>query len=134
MQYGYRVVEDMKDGLLHYMDDHNIEHLSDLVGLANKNIIPAEQLDRTYKVYPEIDVDKCVGCERCVISCCDGAHQAMEWDEETRKPKCNHDKCVDCLLCALFCPVEKTISLNHFFRPSLKPLVPGWASRSVTVL
>jgi len=117
MQYGYRVVEDMKDGLLHYMEDNNVEHLSDLVGIANKNMIPAEQLDRTYKVYPHIDSDKCVGCGRCVISCYDGAHQAMEWDEETRKPSCNHDKCVGCLLCGLVCPVG-AISMGELeFKP-----------------
>ena len=105
MQYGYRIVEDMKNGLEHYMEEQGVDHLEDLVGLANKNIIPAEELDRDYIVYPEIDKDKCVGCGRCVISCFDGAHQAMEWNEETRRPNCNHDKCVGCLLCGLVCPV-----------------------------
>lgn len=105
MEYGYRIVEDMKNGLQHYMEEQGVDHLEDLVGLANKNIIPAEQLDRDYKVYPEIDLDKCLGCGRCVISCYDGAHQAMEWDKEKRRPKCNHDKCVGCHLCALVCPV-----------------------------
>jgi len=105
MEYGYRIVEDMKNGLMHYMEEQGVDHLEDLVGLANKNIIPAEQLDRDYKVYPSIDLDKCIGCGRCVISCYDGAHQAMEWDKETRKPKCNHDKCVGCLLCGHVCPV-----------------------------
>ena len=81
------------------------DRLEDLVGLANKNIIPAEELDRDYIVYPEINNDKCVGCGRCVISCYDGAHQAMEWDKEKRRPSCNHDKCVGCLLCGLVCPV-----------------------------
>ncbi|MFA6796571.1 MAG: NAD-dependent dihydropyrimidine dehydrogenase subunit PreA [Bacilli bacterium] len=118
MQYGYRVVEDMKDGLLHYMEDNNIEKLSDLVGRANDNIIPAEQLDRTYKVYPNIDLDKCVGCGRCVISCYDGAHQAMEWDEEKRQPKCNHDKCVGCLLCGLVCPVGAISKGEVKFKPN----------------
>jgi dihydropyrimidine dehydrogenase (NAD+) subunit PreA len=105
MEYGYRIVEDMKNGLMHYMDEQGVDHLSQLVGLANRNIIPAEALDRDYKVYPEIDLTKCVGCGRCVISCYDGAHQAMEWDKDKRQPKCNHDKCVGCLLCGHVCPV-----------------------------
>jgi dihydropyrimidine dehydrogenase (NAD+) subunit PreA len=105
MEYGYRIVEDMKNGLMHYMEEQGVDHLEDLVGLANKNIIPAEALDRDYKIYPSIDEKKCVGCGRCVISCYDGAHQAMEWDKDTRKPKCNHDKCVGCLLCGHVCPV-----------------------------
>ncbi len=112
MQYGYRVVEDMKNGLMHYMEEQHVDHLSELIGLANKNIIPAENLDRDYKVYPEIDLDKCVGCGRCYISCYDGAHQAMEWDEEKRRPHCNKDKCVGCLLCGHVCPVG-AISLGE---------------------
>lgn len=105
MQYGYRIVEDMKNGLMHYMEEQHVDHLKDLVGLANKNIIPAENLDRDYKVYPEIDEEKCIGCGRCYISCYDGAHQAIEWNDETRKVSCNKDKCVGCLLCRLVCPV-----------------------------
>ena len=106
MQYGYRVVEDMCNGLMHYMEDKGVDSLHQLVGLATKNIIPAENLNRDYIVYPEIDLDKCVGCGRCYISCYDGAHQAMEWDEEKREPTCNKDKCVGCHLCALVCPVN----------------------------
>ena len=98
--------EDMKNGLMHYMEKAGIDHLSELVGLANQNIIPAESLDRDYIVYPKIDEDTCIGCGRCYISCYDGAHQAMEWNAETRIPKCNTDKCVGCHLCALICPVH----------------------------
>lgn len=60
-----------------------------MIGLANVNIIPAEELDRSYIVYPQIDQEKCVGCGRCYISCYDGGHQAMEWDEHSRTPHCN---------------------------------------------
>lgn len=109
MQYGYRIVEDLCDGLLHYMEEQNVDTLDELVGLANKNIIPAEELDRDYIVYPSIDEDKCVGCGRCYISCYDGAHQAMQFNKETRKPFVDKDKCVGCLLCSLVCP-SKAIS------------------------
>lgn len=106
MQYGYRVVEDMKNGLMHYMEEQGVDSLEQLVGRANANIIPAENLNRDYIVYPSFDEEKCIGCGRCYISCYDGAHQAIEWNEETRKPHCNTDKCVGCHLCALVCPVS----------------------------
>ena len=53
MQYGYRIVEDMKNGLEHYMEEQGVDSLMDLIGIANGNIIPAEELDRDYVVYPE---------------------------------------------------------------------------------
>ena len=106
MQYGYRIVEDMKNGLEHYMEEQGVDSLMDLIGIANGNIIPAEELDRDYVVYPEFDTEKCIGCGRCYVSCYDGAHQAISWDEENRKPSCDHNKCVGCHLCALVCPVK----------------------------
>ena len=106
MQDGYRIVEDLKNGLEHYMEEQGVDSLMDLVGAANGNMIPAENLDRDYVVYPEFDNDKCIGCGRCYISCFDGAHQAITWDDEKRRPSCDHDKCVGCHLCVLVCPVR----------------------------
>ncbi|MBO4556417.1 MAG: NAD-dependent dihydropyrimidine dehydrogenase subunit PreA [Elusimicrobiales bacterium] len=120
MQYGYRIVEDMKNGLEHYMEEQGVDSLEELVGLANKNIIPCEELNRDYIVYPKIDNEKCVGCGRCVISCYDGAHQAMEWDSEKRRPTCNHDKCVGCHLCAIVCPVQAISKGEIKFKPNRK--------------
>src|SRR5574344_20683 len=105
MEYGHRIVEDMKNGLMHYMEEQGVDHLSDLVGLANKNIIPAENLNRDYIVRPKFDLDICVKCGRCYISCFDGGHQAIVWDKEKREPSCDINKCVGCLLCGHVCPV-----------------------------
>lgn len=120
MQYGYRVVEDMKNGLMHYMEEQGVDSLSELIGVANQNLIPAEDLDRDYVVYPAIDTDKCIGCGRCYISCYDGAHQAIVWDEENRKPSCDHDKCVGCHLCVLVCPVHAIDKGEVVMKPGRK--------------
>ena len=47
---------------------------------------------------------------RCYISCFDGAHQAISWNEEERKPEILEDKCVGCQLCLLVCPVWDCIT------------------------
>jgi dihydropyrimidine dehydrogenase (NAD+) subunit PreA len=109
MQYGYRIVEDMIGGLSHFMDERGYDDLDALIGKALPNIIPAEELNRDFKIVPKIDVDKCVGCGRCYISCYDGAHQAIDWNEELRRPAIN-DKCVGCHLCLNVCPVADCVT------------------------
>ena len=94
MQYGYRIVEDMMNGLSHFMDERGVERLDELVGKALDNIIPAEELDRSFMIIPKIDLAKCIGCGRCYVSCYDGSHQAIEWNSATRTPEIINDKCV----------------------------------------
>lgn len=116
MQYGYRIVEDMISGLSYFMEERGIDKLEDLVGVANSNIIPAEDIDRTFVIYPEIDEDKCLGCGRCYVSCFDGGHQAYTYNEETREITLNKDKCVGCHLCSLVCPVSAISKGEIMFR------------------
>lgn len=104
MQYGYRIVEDMISGLSYYMDERGVDSLDEITGTALPNIVSAEELDRDFKIIPEIDEEKCVNCGRCYISCFDAGHQAIDWDEEKRLPKVN-DNCVGCHLCLNVCPV-----------------------------
>jgi dihydropyrimidine dehydrogenase (NAD+) subunit PreA len=91
-----------------------------LIGSANKNIVPAEDLDRDYKVYPKIDWDKCIGCGRCYVSCFDGAHQAITWDPKTRRPSVDTSKCVGCHLCNLVCPVGAITTGEKVMKPGRK--------------
>lgn len=109
MQYGYRIVEDMISGLSYFMEEKGFDKVEDMVGLALPNIIPAEELNRNFKIIPKIDEDKCIGCGRCYISCYDAAHQAIDWDAEKRRPKIN-DECVGCHLCLNVCPVQGCIT------------------------
>lgn len=123
MQYGYRIVEDLISGLSHYMDDHGYNSLEEMVGKASPNIIPAEELDRTYIVYPKINPDKCVHCGRCYISCYDGGHQAISFDSKTRKVKINEDRCVGCHLCANVCPASAIGFGRIEFKKGKKPTI-----------
>lgn len=109
MQYGYRIVEDMASGLMHFMDERGYDKLDDFIGCALPNIIPAEELNRDFKILPNFDDKKCIGCGRCYISCYDGAHQAIDWNEEKRRPELN-DNCVGCHLCLNVCPVQECIT------------------------
>ena len=101
MQYGYRIIDDMIDGMQQYMAERGIEKLDALVGeLLPKFYLPSD-LDRTTVVYPKFDKEKCIGCGRCVISCSDGGHQALKFDLQTRRPQLIGSKCVGCHLCRL---------------------------------
>ena len=83
----YRIVEDMASGLSHYLADQDYS-LQEMVGLANNNIVPAEDLDRSYIVYPRINLDKC-WLWTLLYSLYDGGHRRMEWSEKTCTPHCN---------------------------------------------
>ncbi len=84
MQYGYRIVEDMISGIMHFMDERGYESLDEFTGIALPNIIPAEDLNRDYRILPDFDYSKCVGCGRCYVSCYDAAHQAIDWNEKKK--------------------------------------------------
>lgn len=103
MQYGYRIIDDLILGLQHYMQERGITELKKLVGEELKNFVLPHDLDRETMVFPKIDREKCIGCGRCYVSCTDGGHQAIAFDED-RKPKILGTKCVGCHLCRLVCP------------------------------
>ena len=103
MQYGYRIIDDLKLGLQYYMKERGIVELKKLVGEEIPNIVMPSDLDRETMIFPKVDRDKCIGCGRCYISCMDGGHQAITFGED-RKPRIVGTKCVGCHLCRLVCP------------------------------
>lgn len=116
MQYGYRIIDDLISGISLYMEDNGFEKLEDLVGIALKNIVTADKLDRNYVIYPKFNKENCVGCGRCYISCYDGGHQAIKWESEIREPKLINEKCVGCHLCANVCPVNAISSGEKVYK------------------
>jgi dihydropyrimidine dehydrogenase (NAD+) subunit PreA len=104
MQYGYRIIDDLTEGLRTYLEDRGLTSLNTVIGEELKNFVMPSDLDRSTIVYPQINRDQCIGCGRCHISCEDGGHQAITIDED-RKPHVNGAKCAGCLLCLHICPV-----------------------------
>ena len=122
MQYGYRIVEDMISGVSHFMDERGYNKIDEFIGSALGNLIPAEELNRDFKVIPNIDEKKCIGCGRCYISCYDAAHQAIDWNEKKRRPTIN-DECVGCHLCLNVCPVQGCITPGEIkWKEGRKPI------------
>ena len=103
MQYGYRIIDDLIDGLKNYMASRGIKHVAEMVGEELPKFVRTSDLDRSTVVYPVIDRDTCIGCGRCYVSCRDGGHQAISFGED-RKPHIFGAKCVGCHLCYLICP------------------------------
>ncbi len=118
MQYGYRIIDDLIDGTKNYMAEHGISSLRKIVGKGIPNIVSPISLDRHTVVYPLFDLKKCIGCQRCFVSCRDGGHQAIGIVEG--KPKMNAQKCVGCLLCSLVCPVEAITASRRVPKPIKK--------------
>lgn len=104
MQYGYRIIDDLKAGLNLYLAEKGFSSVKDAVGLGLDSLDHnTEDLERDTVIFPSFLKERCIGCGRCMISCADGGHQAITLDEN-RRPKLNGKKCVGCHLCILVCP------------------------------
>jgi len=80
MHYGYRIVEDMADGLLNWMASKGFETIEDFRGLSLKNVTEWKRLNLNYRIVAQIHADKCIGCQLCYTACWDGAHQCIHLD------------------------------------------------------
>ena len=104
MQYGYRIIEDLKAGLNMYLAEKGFASVEEARGLGLDTVSDTtDVLERDTVLFPKFYREKCIGCGRCEISCADGGHQAIRLDEN-RKPVLNGKKCVGCHLCLLVCP------------------------------
>ncbi|MEI6657716.1 MAG: NAD-dependent dihydropyrimidine dehydrogenase subunit PreA [Planctomycetota bacterium] len=124
MHYGFRIVEDMKDGLSAYLDSKGMRSLADLRGRAVTQVGDWQQLDLHYKRVARIDYEKCIGCNLCHIACEDGAHQCIDLVNSAPYglgpgrvpgkpvPKVREDDCVGCNLCSIVCPVDGCITMT----------------------
>jgi dihydropyrimidine dehydrogenase (NAD+) subunit PreA len=112
MTYGFKVVDDMLDGLANWMDAKGYRTLDEFVGKAVPNFVDWEQLDLNYTVKARIDQGLCIQCGRCHVVCEDTSHQAITREKDGRRHfEVIDAECVGCNLCVNVCPVDHCITL-----------------------
>ena len=126
IHFGYRIVEDMIEGLSDYMSSRGIGRVADLVGQALPHLQETDHFDLARQGVASYDLDRCIGCGQCLIVCNDAGGQALEWNARKRRPRLVEDKCLSCMICSFVCPVHGLISF--------KEMPKGWKRRETAVM
>ena len=140
MHYGFRIVQEMIEGLSEYLDAQGMKSVNELRGRAVPTFVDWGDLDLSYKVVAKIDPKTCIGCQLCVTACWDGAHQCIFTgkDDQPRPPHAHakgkavapkpqilgaiaadrvpwidEPECVGCNLCQIVCPVPGCITMEE---------------------
>ncbi|NQU56968.1 MAG: NAD-dependent dihydropyrimidine dehydrogenase subunit PreA [Rhodospirillales bacterium] len=112
MVYGFKIIEEMVDGLNTWMDEKGYSSIDDFRGAAVGKVVDWKYLNMNYVVKARIDQDKCIKCGRCHIVCEDTSHQAISTEKDgERYFDVKDEECVGCNLCASICPVEDCIEM-----------------------
>ncbi|CAM3605009.1 NAD-dependent dihydropyrimidine dehydrogenase subunit PreA [Marinicrinis lubricantis] len=114
MHHGFRIVEDMIDGLNNYLEEKGVSSVTELIGRSVEKYQNWGDLDLNYQVVARINPEQCINCNKCHIACEDTSHQCIEQrTDENGKPylKVREEDCVGCNLCSIVCPVEGAIDM-----------------------
>lgn len=119
MHWGFRIVEDMIEGMSNWMDEKGFDNCYDFIGKSLPRISNFGDFDLGFQSVARIDQSKCINCKLCYIACNDAAHQCIDlktmkvngdMSEEIR-PVVREGDCVGCDLCSRVCPVDDCISM-----------------------
>ena len=134
MHYGFRIVEDLCDGLAGWMDSKGFATIGDVRGKSLHCISDFRNFDLSFRAVARIDSSRCIKCNICYVACNDTAHQCIDligadgarvtpyaYDaassgrheavESRPQPQVREDDCVGCRLCYNICPVEQCIEM-----------------------
>ena len=113
MHHGFRIVQDMIEGLTFWMEEKGFSSLDEVRGKSLPQLEEFGNFNLLHKTVARIDQDKCIHCNLCHIACEDGAHQCIDLITENGNTKTvvRESDCVGCDLCSIVCPVEGCISM-----------------------
>ena len=109
MHYGFRIVEDLCDGLSNWMDSKGFASIADFRGKSLARISEFKDFDLSFRAVARIDEKLCIRCNLCYVACNDTAHQCI--DRIELQPRVREADCVGCRLCYNVCPVENCIEM-----------------------
>ena len=125
MVYGFKIVQEMSDGLSNYMDEMGFQSVSEIVGRAVPTVTDWRHLNLNHISKAVINQDSCIQCGRCYISCEDTSHQAITASKDGKRHfEVKEDECVGCNLCVNVCPVAGCITMRSL-APGEKDLRTG---------
>lgn len=110
MFYGFRIIDDLLSGLENFMIEKGFSSVSEMSGISLPYITVQPSLDHGSKVKAKLNLEKCIRCLRCYVSCQDGGYMAIHIGPE-RTPIVSEEKCQGCSLCNLVCPVEGAMEM-----------------------
>jgi dihydropyrimidine dehydrogenase (NAD+) subunit PreA len=134
MHYGFRVIEDLCDGLSNWMDAKGFAKISDFAGKSLPRVSAFQDFNLSFRAVARIDAAKCIKCNLCYVACTDAAHQCIDLIDsggtvvepyaydvrsygkreaaDTRsQPRVREADCVGCRLCYNVCPVDHCIEM-----------------------
>jgi dihydropyrimidine dehydrogenase (NAD+) subunit PreA len=134
MHYGFRIIEDLCDGLSNWMDSKGFATLDDFRGKSIARVSDFKDFDLSFRAVARINADRCIKCNLCYIACNDTAHQCIDLIAKSGEtvapmsyaatsngkreatgarpqPRVREEDCVGCRLCYNVCPVEQCIEM-----------------------
>jgi dihydropyrimidine dehydrogenase (NAD+) subunit PreA len=134
MHYGFRIIEELCDGLSRWMDDKGFATIDQVRGKSLARVSDFKNFDLSFRAVARIDTTRCIKCNLCYVACNDTAHQCIdligaggervapfsyeaasngkhEAIDLRPQPQVREEDCVGCRLCYNVCPVEKCIEM-----------------------
>ncbi len=136
MHYGFRLIEELTDGLSNWLDSKGVASVREVIGASTHRVSDFGDFDLSFKTVARIDEDKCIQCNLCYVACDEGAHQCIDITVDGARidpagiagvrasnnagvgpqgarpqPRVREEDCVGCDLCSLVCPVEGCITM-----------------------
>jgi dihydropyrimidine dehydrogenase (NAD+) subunit PreA len=134
MHYGFRIVEELCDGLSRWMDEKHLATIDQVRGKSLSRVSDFKNFDLSFRAVARIDTSRCIKCNLCYVACNDTAHQCIDliaaggervepyaYDAASNgkheavatrpQPHVREEDCVGCRLCYNVCPVETCIEM-----------------------